>query len=41
MTAAPTLVVVRDADVLAEAAAARLLTRLVDAQALRGTASSS
>jgi 6-phosphogluconolactonase len=39
MTAAPTLVVVRDADVLAEAAAARLLTRLVDAQALRGQAS--
>ena len=39
MTAAPTLVVVRDADVLAEAAAARLLTRLVDAQALRGRAS--
>ena len=37
--AAPTLVVVRDADVLAEAAAARLLTRLVDAQALRGHAS--
>ena len=39
MTAAPTLVVVRDPDVLAEAAAARLLTRLVDAQALRGQAS--
>ena len=39
MTAAPTLVVVRDADVLAEAAAARLVTRLVDAQALRGQAS--
>jgi 6-phosphogluconolactonase len=36
---APTVVVVRDADVLAESAAARLLTRLVDAQALRGTAS--
>ena len=36
---APTVVVVRDADVLAEAVAARLLTRLVDAQALRGTAS--
>ena len=35
----PTVVVVRDADVLAEAVAARLLTRLVDAQALRGTAS--
>ena len=39
MTAPPTLVVTRDADVLAEAAAARLLTRLVDAQALRGHAS--
>ena len=40
MTAAPpTIVVVRDADVLAEAVAARLLTRLLDAQALRGTAS--
>lgn len=39
MTAVPTLVVVRDPDVLAEAAAARLLTRLVDAQALRGQAS--
>ena len=35
----PTLVVVRDEEVLAEAVAARLLTRLVDAQALRGTAS--
>jgi 6-phosphogluconolactonase len=39
MPAAPVLVVVRDAEVLAEAAAARLLTRLVDAQALRGQAS--
>ena len=40
MTAtAPTVAVVRDADVLAEAAAARLLTRLVDAQAVRGSAS--
>ena len=37
--AAPTVVVVRDAAVLAEAVAARLLTRLVDAQALRGRAS--
>ena len=34
-----TVVVVRDAEVLAEAAAARLLTRVVDAQALRGSAS--
>lgn len=39
MTSAPTVVVVRDPDLLAEAVAARLLTRLVDAQALRGTAS--
>ena len=39
MTAAPTVVVVRDAELLAEAVAARLLTRLVDAQALRGGAS--
>ena len=39
MTSAPTVVVVADPDVLAEAAAARLLTRLMDAQALRGTAS--
>ena len=39
MPAAPTLVVARNADVLAESAAARLLTRLVDAQALRGRAS--
>ncbi|TAL21058.1 MAG: 6-phosphogluconolactonase, partial [Frankiales bacterium] len=39
MSPAPTVVVVRDADVLAEAVAARLLTRLLDAQALRGTAS--
>ena len=36
---APVVVVVRDAEVLAAAAAARLLTRLVDAQAHRGTAS--
>ena len=35
----PTVVVSRDADVLAASAAARLVTRLVDAQALRGTAS--
>ena len=35
----PTIVVVRDAEVLAELVAARLLTRLVDAQALRGAAS--
>ena len=39
MTAAePTVVVVRDADLLAELVAARLLTRLVDAQASRGSA---
>jgi 6-phosphogluconolactonase len=34
-----TVVVVRDAELLAEVVAARLLTRLVDAQALRGSAS--
>lgn len=40
MTAADrTIVVVRDAEVLAEAVAARLLTRLVDCQAVRGQAS--
>lgn len=40
MTAAPPVVVVaRDADVLAASAAARLLVRLVDAQAQHGTAS--
>ena len=39
MTAEPVIVVVRDADLLAELVAARLLTRLVDAQARRGTAS--
>ena len=39
MSAPTSVVVVRDADVLAEAAAARLLTRLLDAQAVRGTAS--
>ena len=37
--AAPTVVVHRDADVLAAAVAARLLTTLVDAQAARGAAS--
>lgn len=36
---APVVVVVRDAAVLAEAVAARLVTRLVDAQAERGSAS--
>ena len=36
---APTVVVSRDADVLAASVAARLLTRLVDAQQARGTAS--
>ena len=35
----PTVVVVRDADLLAELVAARLLSRLVDVQALRGQAS--
>lgn len=35
----PTVVVSKDADVLAAAVAARLLTRLVDAQAARGSAS--
>ena len=39
MSSPPTVVVVRDAELLADAVAARLLTRLVDAQALRGTAS--
>lgn len=39
MKSPPTVVVVADAELLAEAVAARLLTRLVDAQALRGTAS--
>jgi 6-phosphogluconolactonase len=34
-----TIVVSKDAEILAAAVAARLLTRLVDAQALRGTAS--
>lgn len=36
---APEFFVHRDADVLAEAAAARLITRIVDAQAARGSAS--
>ncbi|UOE22014.1 6-phosphogluconolactonase [Thermobifida halotolerans] len=35
----PTVVVQPDADLLAKATAARIVTRLVDAQALRGTAS--
>ncbi|MGB8652738.1 MAG: 6-phosphogluconolactonase [Mycobacteriales bacterium] len=39
MSAPAVVVVHRDAEVLAEAVAARLVTRLVDAQALRGTAS--
>jgi 6-phosphogluconolactonase len=39
MTPAPTVVVVRDPELLANAVAARLLTRLLDAQARRGTAS--
>ena len=39
MGAPPTVVVHKDPDVLAAAVAARLLTRLVDAQASRGTAS--
>lgn len=39
MTSSPTVVVVADPQVLAAAVAARLLTRLVDAQALRGSAS--
>jgi len=38
-TPPPTVVVSRDANVLAAAVAARLVTRLVDAQAARGTAS--
>ncbi|WP_298322568.1 6-phosphogluconolactonase [Haloactinopolyspora sp.] len=39
MSTAPTVVVHHDADLLAEAVAARLITRLVDAQATRGHAS--
>ena len=35
----PTVVVQSDAELLAKATAARLVTRLVDAQAMRGTAS--
>jgi 6-phosphogluconolactonase len=39
MTQTPHLVVHRDAELMAQAAAARLITRIVDAQAARGTAS--
>ena len=39
MSSSPVVVVVRDADVLADLVAARLLSRLVDAQAVRGSAS--
>ncbi len=39
MSGAPVVVVVRDAELLAEAVAARLITRLADAQAVRGSAS--
>ena len=39
MSTAPVVVVAKDPAVLAAAVAARLVTRLVDAQALRGTAS--
>ncbi|ALC23902.1 6-phosphogluconolactonase [Streptomyces pristinaespiralis] len=39
MTAAPQLVVHRDKDLMAQAAAARLITKIVDAQAARGSAS--
>lgn len=39
MSPAPTVVVHRDAELLASAVAARLLTRLVDAQTARGAAS--
>ncbi|MFE0426466.1 6-phosphogluconolactonase, partial [Streptomyces sp. NPDC058953] len=39
MTGAPQLVVHRDKELMAQAAAARLITRIVDAQAARGTAS--
>lgn len=39
MSEAPPVVVHHDADVLAEAVAARLITRLIDAQATRGRAS--
>ncbi|WP_405019651.1 6-phosphogluconolactonase [Kitasatospora sp. NBC_00070] len=39
MTTVPQLVVHRDKELMAQAAAARLITRIVDAQAARGTAS--
>ncbi|MEV0257076.1 6-phosphogluconolactonase [Streptomyces sp. NPDC050732] len=39
MSAAPQLVVHRDKELMAQAAAARLITRIVDAQAARGSAS--
>ncbi|MER5865383.1 6-phosphogluconolactonase [Kitasatospora sp. NPDC002040] len=39
MTSVPQLVVHRDKELMAQAAAARLITRIVDAQAARGTAS--
>lgn len=39
MTPTPTIVIHRDADVLVQAVAARLITRLVDAQAAHGDAS--
>lgn len=39
MNAAPEVVVHRDADTLAAAAASRLITRMIDAQAARGSAS--
>lgn len=39
MTAAPQLVVHRDKELMAQAAAARLITKVVDAQAARGSAS--
>ncbi len=39
MSGSPTVVVSRDAEVLAAAVAARMLTQLVDAQAARGSAS--
>ena len=38
MSATPEIIVHRDAEVLAQAVAARLITRLVDVQAVRGTA---
>ncbi len=39
MTATPQVVVHRDKELMAQAAAARLITKIVDAQAARGTAS--